>query len=125
MAQDMEIMEITGELLREARRTAAVSDRSVAGQVVHWAEIGRAVEPLVEGSLSPVERSAEATASLSARLASVDTEEGRRRLAEYLKSQPFPHYEPVSDATDMVVRVDADGTRTRGRFVGRQFQAVP
>ena len=55
-------------------------------------------------------------------LESVDTDQGRRRVAEHLQSQPFPHYEPAPDAPGMLVRIEADGTRTVGRFVNRQFK---
>ena len=50
---------------------------------------------------------------------------GRRRVVEYLELGPFPHYQPIPGSPGLVVRVDADGTRTSGRFVGREFQAVP
>ena len=59
---------------------------------------------------------------LSECLESVDSPEGRRRVAEHLESRPFPHYEPAPDAPGMLVRIEADGTRTVGRFVNRQFQ---
>jgi hypothetical protein len=62
---------------------------------------------------------------LSECLASVDSAAGRRRVAEYLESRPFPHYEPVPGLPGLLARVDADGRRTLGRFVGREFRAVP
>ena len=61
---------------------------------------------------------------LSECLASVNSEEGRRRVRDYLQTRPFPHYEPVSDAPGLLLRVDEDGTRTVGRFVGRELQAA-
>jgi hypothetical protein len=57
-------------------------------------------------------------------LASVNSEEGRRRVRDYLQTRPFPHFEPVSDTPGLLLRVDEDGTRTVGRFVGREFQAA-
>jgi hypothetical protein len=57
---------------------------------------------------------------LSAYLADVDTRRGRERLAAYLATQPFPRFE-AADERGLLVKVDADGTRTRGRFVNRQF----
>jgi hypothetical protein len=61
---------------------------------------------------------------LSECLASVDSAEGRQRVAEYLDSGPFPHYQPVPGSTELLVRVDVDGTQTLGRFVDREFQPV-
>jgi hypothetical protein len=60
---------------------------------------------------------------LSECLEEVDSEIGRRRVRSYLQTLPFPHYEPVPDAPGMLIRIDADGTRTLGKFVGREFQA--
>jgi len=45
---------------------------------------------------------------------------GRERLAAYLATRPFPRFE-AADAPGLLVKLDADGTRTRGRFVNRQF----
>lgn len=61
---------------------------------------------------------------LSECLASIDTEAGRQRVSAYRESQPFPHFQPAPDSAGLLVRVDADGTRTLGRFVGREFQPV-
>jgi hypothetical protein len=61
---------------------------------------------------------------LSQCLESVDSAAGRRRVVEFLKSGPFPRYEPMPGSSGTLVRIDADGTRTVGRFVGRNFQAV-
>jgi hypothetical protein len=57
-------------------------------------------------------------------LASVDSEEGRKRVAQYLNSLPFPHYESAPDQPGLLVRVDEDGTRSLGRFVDGAFQLV-
>jgi hypothetical protein len=43
-------------------------------------------------------------------------------VVEHLDNQPFPHYEPAPDAPGMLVRIEADGKRSVGRFVNRQFQ---
>ena len=61
---------------------------------------------------------------LSVCLATVDTPQGRKRTARYLASQPFPHYEPAGDSPGLLVRIAADGKRTTGRFVNREFVAV-
>ena len=42
---------------------------------------------------------------------------------EHLQSRPYPHYEPA-DTPGLLIRISADGKRTLGRFVNRQFQAV-
>jgi len=49
---------------------------------------------------------------------------GRERLQSVLNSLPFPHFEGVPGNPLQVWKIDEDGTRTRGHFVNRQFQAI-
>lgn len=44
-------------------------------------------------------------------------------MRTYLASGPFPHFKSCSEP-GMLVKIDADGTRTRGRFVNRVFVAA-
>jgi hypothetical protein len=118
-------VKISDELILDARLTAEIAERSIAGQIEFWAQLGRAIEPLLEGSRALALRRAGQAIPLSECLASVDSAAGRRRVVEYLESRPFPHYQPLPGSPGLMVRVDGDGTRTVGRFVGRQFQAVP
>ena len=57
---------------------------------------------------------------LSECLESANSTEGRKRVAEHLKTLPYPHYEQ-SDRPGLLVRITADGKRSTGRFVNRQF----
>jgi hypothetical protein len=61
--------------------------------------------------------------SLSECLASWDTPAGRARLRAHLQRLPYPHYEPGPEP-GLLIRTDADGTRTLGRFVGRRTFTV-
>lgn len=115
-------VKLSDELVLDARLTSELAERSIAGQIEYWAQLGRAIEPLLQGAQALALRRAGAVKPLSECLGSVDTDQGRRRVAEYLQSQPFPHYEPVPNAQGMLVRIEADGTRTVGRFVNRQFK---
>lgn len=58
---------------------------------------------------------------ISELIESVGSEAGRQRLAAYLESLPFPHYEPVKGEPEVFIRVGQDGVRTKGRFVGREW----
>lgn len=60
---------------------------------------------------------------LSSRIETADTPVGRKRFYRHLTEEPFPHYEET-DEDGLYVRVDEDGTRTRGRFVNREFVAA-
>jgi ParD-like antitoxin of type II bacterial toxin-antitoxin system len=118
-------VKISDELIGDARAIAEIAERSIAGQIEFWAQLGRAIEPLLEGSRALALRRAGSAVPLSECLASVDSAEGRRRVADYLDSSPFPHYEAAPGSPGLLARVDSDGTRTLGRFAGREFQAVP
>ena len=43
-------VKISDELILDARLTAEIAERSIAGQIEFWAQFGRAIEPLLEGS---------------------------------------------------------------------------
>ena len=116
-------VKLSDNLVLDARVTAEIAERSIAGQIEFWAQLGRAIEPIIEGAQALALRKAGAVKPLSACLESVDSAEGRRRVADYLETQPFPHYEPAPDASGMLVRIEADGSRTIGRFVHRKFVA--
>jgi hypothetical protein len=117
-------VKLSDEMVLDARLIAEVAERSIAGQIEFWAQLGRAIEPLLDGTRALALRRAGAVRPLSECLASVDSDTGRQRVGAYLDSRPFPHYQPAPDSPGLLVRIDEDGTRTVGRFVGREFQAV-
>ena len=82
---------------------------------------GGSVDLLLEGKKVLELSRASASISLSELLDVVDTPKGREMFRAYLESEPFPHYEPHPTNPDLLVRIDADGTRTAGRFVDRVF----
>ena len=63
-------------------------------------------------------------AKLSVLLATVDSEAGRARLEAYLETLPFPHFRGVPGKEGLLEKIDADGTRTVGRFLGRKWKVV-
>lgn len=117
-------VKLSDRLVLDARLAGEATERSIAGQVEFWAKLGRAIEPLLQGDRALALCRSGAAQSLSDLVDSVDAPVGRRRLAEHLASLPFPHYAPAPDAKGLLVRTDADGTRTIGRFVNRVFTAV-
>jgi len=99
-------------------------ERSIAGQVEFWAQIGQALEPILNGDSVLALKRAGLARPLSELLTSVDTAEGRRRVMDYLEHRPFPHFEAHPDRPGAVIRIDADGTKVAGRFIGRRFQPL-
>ena len=117
-------VKISDALVLDARLAGQSFERSIASQVEFWAKLGRAVEPLLQGAQALALCRSAAARPLYACLDAVDSLAGRHRVAEFLQTQPFPHYEPAPDAPGLLVRIEADGKRTVGRFVNRQFKAV-
>jgi hypothetical protein len=118
MSQPVKLSE---ELVLDARTVGGITERSIAGQVEFWARLGKSIEPILRGDRLMALKQAGAERSLSEILASVDADEGRKRVRTYLESRPFPHYEPCPDQAGLLIKIDEDGTRTRGRFVNRNF----
>jgi len=116
-------VKVSAALLLDARLTAEIAERSIAGQIEFWARLGRAIEPLLRGDKAMALRRSGDSQPLSALLQSVDSPEGHQRVAEHLQTRPFPHYE-AADTPGLLVRIDANGRRTTGRFVNREFQPV-
>ena len=114
---------VSDTLALDARLTGEATDRSIAGQIEFWARLGRAIEPLLRGDQALALCRAGDSRPLSECLRSADSPQGRRGVAEHLKTQPCPHYEPA-DSPGLLIKIDSDGKRTLGRFVNRRFQGV-
>jgi hypothetical protein len=117
-------VKLSDALVLDARLAGEAVERSIAGQVEFWARLGRSVELLLEGQQVLNLCRKAAARPLSACLDSVDSPEGRQRLATYLAGQPFPHYRPHPEKPGLLERVDENGTHTFGRFVNRKFKPV-
>lgn len=114
-------VKISNELLLDARLTAELSERSIAGQIEFWARLGRAIEPVLDGEKAIALRKSGDQKPLSELVASVDSDAGRQRVADYLATKPYPHYLPVSGQPGCLLRVEESGVQTMGRFVNRKF----
>lgn len=114
-------VKVSEELMLDARLAAQIMERSIAGQIEYWARLGRAVEGLMRGAHALALSRAGAVRPLSELLDTVDSPEGRRRLAEHLRTIPYPHYQ-AAEAPGFLVRIEADGTRSVGRFINREFK---
>ena len=117
-------VKIADELILDARMMSKVEHRSIAGQIEFWAHLGEALEPLLQGIQVMALMRSKLAKPLAACLESVDSPKGRRRVADHLNNMPFPHYAPAPGRPGLLVRTEADDTRTVGRFVNRRFTAV-
>lgn len=114
-------VKLSDELVCDARLTGQVSERSIAGQIEFWAQLGRALEPILRGDRVAALRRASAGLSLSEAVADVASDVGRKRVCDYLETRPFPHFEVVAGSPGLLRKIDEDGTRTVGKFVNRVF----
>ena len=112
-------VKLSDSLVLDARLAGEVVERSIAGQVEFWARLGRSVDLLLEGH--QVLALCGNAVPLSELLTSVDAPEGRQRVADYLETQPYPHFRPHPERAGFLERIEEDGTRTVGRFVQRRW----
>jgi hypothetical protein len=113
-------------LINEAREAAEREHRSLAGQIEHWAELGRAVEadlvaPEMRAALTNASR-VEPTAEgqrLADIFATALSDESQRTHAQELERRIVYGTDPAFPG--WLVRIDANGRRTPGRLVNREF----
>ncbi|MEQ1830910.1 MAG: hypothetical protein ABL921_33495 [Pirellula sp.] len=117
-------VKLSDELVDDARAVVPFSQRSIAGQIEFWAGLGKSIEPLLRGDRALSLQMAGGERTLSQLLSEVETAIGRKRLESTLTKRPYPHYKPVPDHPDLICRVEEDGRKTVGRFVGRVFNPV-
>lgn len=117
-------VKLSDRLVQDARLTGELTERSIASQIELWAALGRAIEPLLRGAQALGLLRAGKALPLSACLEMVNTAAGRKRLTNYLASRPYPHFEPVPGRPGLLLRTEADGRKTVGRFVRREFLPV-
>src|SRR5579863_1913072 len=117
-------VKLSDALVLDARLAGEAMERSIAGQVEFWARLGRAVEVLLQApQVLALCRNA-AARPLSECLESVDSPQGRQRVADFLETRPFPHYQAHPRERGLLIRIDSDGKRTVGRFVNREFRPL-
>ena len=116
-------VKLSDQLVLDARLVGETAERSIASQIEFWARLGRAMERVLRGDAVLRLKQRGGALKLSDALRTVDAPEGKDRLEQYLADQPYPHFEAAPGKPGLLVRVDADGTRTLGRFVGRKFRS--
>lgn len=121
-------VKLSDELVESARKEATSTDRSITGQIEHWAKIGRSVEAVLghehvralkvspgQATLNgPVRRAVQASLERAA------AEEDRGALARRVKRGRVV-YQSDPAGSGLTERIDPAGTRTLGRLVNRRF----
>ena len=124
-------VKLSDALAADARSASVDADRSLTGQIEHWARLGKALEPLFTpptiatlkksgGNLSTIESPAERQQVIEA-LAKLRLAPPFSETAAFLATTHGPLYEADPANPDGIVQVLADGTRVPGKFVNRVF----
>lgn len=124
-------IKISGGLAASARSEAEQTDRSLTGQVEHWAKLGRALEKLlplsVVSALKVNGGQLEALEHLFLRekvMAAISAVHGQSHFKEVsteLLAAGGERYEADPNDAAGVIRVSTDGSRTPGKIVQRKF----
>lgn len=126
-------IKVSASFAESVRTAASAADRSLTGQIEHWAKLGRAAEEVMP---APV---AAALKSSGGNLAAIEDEPLRERVLEalrtlregrhyegtrdYLFGLGQPLFEADPDDPAGLVQVFKDGRRVKGRMDGKQFVA--
>jgi hypothetical protein len=114
-------LRISDEIVLQARAEAEVSDRSLTGQIEHWVKLGMALEGVLGHRQAIALKRSGAAVPLSQALAQADSSEGQQRALQHLEATGQPRYGVDPDRPGSILRVNPDGTHTRGRFRQRIF----
>lgn len=121
-------VKLSDDIVNAAREAAAVDDRSIAGQIEHWARLGRAAEAVL--ATSEVRELKQAGSQAPARvtdrqvlerLSAVAASADRASVLAKIRAGHGPLYEAAAGEPGVVVQVLPDGRRIKGRFVQRRF----
>ena len=99
-----------------------VAGRSNAGPIDISVQLDRAIDPLLDSSRARALGRAVKVTALSKRIASVNADEGQRRVADTVRERPFPHYGPATARPGHLIRVESDGTGDVSSFIQRPFR---
>lgn len=123
-------IKVSAELADSARKEAVHADRSLTGQIEHWAKLGRAAEAVLPaqvasalkrcaGDMQTIENESIQSKALNA-LAALQTQTpGSLRQKIGLDQQTL--FEPDPETPGGFIRITPDGKRTRGVMEGRMF----
>jgi|HubBroStandDraft_4_1064222.scaffolds.fasta_scaffold1339366_1 hypothetical protein len=117
-------VKLSDALVMEARLVGEVMERSIAGQIEFWANLGRRMEQVMTGEQMLQHGKDGIAARLSEALENVNKPEGRARMQAYLETRPFPRFWAHPVLARVFIREEEGGTKTVGRFVGRTWTVV-
>ncbi|MFN0125491.1 MAG: TA system antitoxin ParD family protein [Verrucomicrobiales bacterium] len=124
-------IKVSADFAASVRAAAEAADRSLTGQIEHWAKIGRATEAILPAqAAAALKRCAgdlDAIEDPAMRQRVLNALEALRSGGHYDETRRFlvglgqPLFEADPDDPNGIIQVQANGTRTKGRIVGREF----
>jgi hypothetical protein len=126
-------VKLSDALIDAARAESARADRSLAGQIEHWAQLGRMIEPSLTSAKTQALKHAEiplmaalppaeeGRALLEALTAALTSDASRSRVTRGFAGRV--RYGTDPDRPGIVIRLEPDGTRTVGRLINGRFEA--
>jgi len=129
-------VKLSDELVDAARASSSEADRSIAGQIEHWATLGRAIDGLLTSEhASALKREKGAVTksipdvsdrmSLAAAIERALEPANTANLAATLKRSGRAVYETDPTLPGFLVRTNPDGSKSVGRMVNRRFVETP
>jgi hypothetical protein len=126
-------VKLSDALVEAARVESAKAERSIAGQIEHWAALGRMVEPGLktsavhalkagQSSLEQVLPPAEEGAAILTALRSAMHASAAAGVRNSFKGKVRYGAEPARPG--FFIRIEPDGRRTVGRLVDGKFEAL-
>lgn len=126
-------VKVSAELAASARTEANATDRSLTGQIEHWAKLGRATEAIMPsqvaaalkrcgGDLSVLEDETMRAMVLDA--LAVFQSKSPASVRQMIGLDRETRFEPDKDNLGGMIRIDPEGTKTRGWMEGRTFVPV-
>ena len=123
-------IKVSAEFAASVRTEALAADRSLTGQIEHWAKLGRAIESIMPapvaaalkrcaGDLDAIEEPALRRKVLDA-LAHFQTESSEA-IRQLIGLDRQTRFEPDLDRPGGMIRIAPDGVRVRGTMKGRTF----
>ena len=125
-------LKVSDSLFAVAKKEAQATERSITGQIEHWARIGRAVEAILAHQelltlkqvgelLTPLYPSAAQRREVHDLLTGIAATADREPTTSALRGAKRPVYATDPKHPGMIVQVLPDGTRTPGHLEGRRF----
>ena len=121
-------VKLSDSLVRNARKAASESKRSITAQVEYWASVGRAAErTLPRGVVGALARGQPVSADHPVLSFFERISEANARLAaeNKLSRLRFPRYEADPAHPERIVAVHATGKRARGKWNMKRNAFVP